>query len=111
MPPNRYQYGFASKNDEDERFILSFEVLPGKILHVVCEAKVYQRRGDMYCKVTSHVADKRTCLHVESIHNSMQFGIEIFVHPKGCEIFVIEKVLTTIAHIEVLKPTSIADHV
>lgn len=110
MSPNRYQYGFTSNNDEDEKFVLSFEVLPAQVLHVVCDAKVYQRRGDMYCKVTSHVADKRTCLHVESIHNSMKFGIEIFVHPKGCEIFVIEKVVTTIAHAVNLKPVSIADH-
>lgn len=101
MPPNRYQFPFISSNDENENFVLTFDVLPARNLHIVCNVQVYQCRGDMFCKITSHVADKRTCLHVESIHNSMKFGIEIFVHPEGCEIFVIEQVLTTIAHVNI----------
>lgn len=106
MPPNKYSYDFTSRNDENEKFQLTFEVIPARHMHSVIDAKVYQRRGDMFCKVVNHKSNNRHSLHVESIHNAMKFGIDIYVRPDGCEIFVIENVLTTIAHESTLKPQS-----
>lgn len=104
MPPNKYNYEFTSQNDENEKFTLTFEVVSLRREHSLVAVKVYQHRGDMFCKVTTHKSNARHSLHVESIHNAMKFGIDIYVRPDGCEIFVVENVLTTIAHTETLKP-------
>lgn len=98
MNRNQYRHEFKSKNDDTQQFILTFEVNVGRRIHIVTDVKVYQRRGDMFCKVTKHDSNNRHSLHVESIHDSMRFGIDIYVRPEGCEIFVIENVLTTISH-------------
>lgn len=105
MQSNPYFLAFTSQNDEDEKFELSFEVLPSRKMPAICNVQVYQRRGDTFCEVTLHAADKRTCIHVKSIHNSMQFSIEIFAALQSCEIFIIERVLTTIVH-KTIQPQS-----
>lgn len=104
MISHPYKLLFQSENDENEKFILTFNLCPARKVPLLFDVQVYQVRGDMFCKVTSHVASKRTILHVESLHNSMNFNIEIFADLQSCEVFVVEKVLRTIVH-QTIKPT------
>lgn len=105
----KYEHKFKSKNNEDQEFILSFQVQPGKRMPIITNIEVYQLRSDLFCGVKRHDTAKHTIAHVKSMYGDFEFSIEIFVYPSGCEILVVETVIMVISHVETLQPCNITD--
>jgi len=102
----KYSLKFNSKNDESEEFTLTFQIMPSHHIHAITDVQVYQHRGDMFCRAAIHSNGHHHTVTAESLHNNMKFNIEIYVNNLGtCEVIVVEKVLTTVAH-TLIAPTA-----
>lgn len=105
----KYQHTFCSQNDSTQNFTLTFHVNAAKRIHVVTDVEVYQHTGGLLCEVGVHTVDSHAHLTVRSICNSWKFHIDIYINSTGCEIFVIETVVTTISHEPNLQPCNTTD--
>lgn len=105
----KYEHKFKSQNNQDQEFILSFQVQPGKRMHIVTDIEVYQVRSDLFCKIKRYDTPKHVVAQAETNYGDFKFKIEIYVYPSGCEILVVETVIMVISHIESLQPCNITD--
>lgn len=107
MSKQNYKVEFTSKNEEDEKFTLTFSVERTKHTAIITDPDVYEHKTDKFCCLVEDKTGQNITrrFRAESLTNWLAFQVEIHIVGEQVHCHVIERVVTFLVQNSDLQPT------